>query len=116
MESELNFVEVKIGGEKFHVLQGAHLLVGTSAKVCEPPPEGWDGVESGFGREFFYKIELVDGSVYFRRFPDQNLEPVATEMHHCAQGEEEHMVWLRLNDDYIVEYHVERDVVETEDE
>jgi hypothetical protein len=43
----------------------------TSAKVSEPPPGGWDGVDSGFGREFFYKIELANGSVYYRRFPDQ---------------------------------------------
>lgn len=113
---QIKFVEVELEGEVFHVLQGMHILVGTSAKVSEPPPGGWDGVDSGFGREFFYKIELANGSVYYRRFPDQNLEPVATEMQHSVDGEEEHMVWLRLNDDYVVEYHVEKDSVEIEDE
>jgi hypothetical protein len=65
--------QVEVEGVQFKVEIMFSLLVGTRAKITPAPIEGWDGAESGYGREFFYKIAVSNGDTFFRKYADEPL-------------------------------------------
>jgi hypothetical protein len=64
-------VRVEMKGQIFSIYAEDKLLRGTLAEITPPPPCGWNPIEeSGFGSEFYYRVKLADGQVFYRKYPD----------------------------------------------
>lgn len=90
--------QVEMKGQVFRIDVEDKLLRGTTAEITPAPCWGWNPIEeSGFGREFYYRVKLTDGQVFYREYPNCLLYHLA-----YAKGKSDWQLWLAVKGGKVV--------------